>query len=318
MRLCRDYLWCCFASAVCLLALTLCLPEQASARDWVEVTSPHFRVITDQRSRDARRVALDLERMRQLYVQGLPRAVTDPFRPVVAVVVEDGDDLASWLPQFAEGLRPGGVFSSRPYSHSMVIRLDAGQQVIYASYLHLLIRLNTGILPLWLSQGLASFYANTEFVGSKAKFGQPNINDLRYLNGRSLIPLEDVLSEDDAYATDDSHDVRVFYAQAWALTHYLMLGNQTLATNGALQAYIDLVQDNVDSVEAFEQAVGPLETLREELRVYMRRLQFSYLTLELTENLDDDTFETRDLPAHEVLAERALLISSTILSALIR
>ncbi len=48
---------------VWLLLALVSWPGEARADDWVEVTSPHFRVVTDQGTRNARRVANDLEQI---------------------------------------------------------------------------------------------------------------------------------------------------------------------------------------------------------------------------------------------------------------
>ncbi len=284
----------------------------ASADDWVEVKSPHFRVISDQGGRNAKRVALDLERIHRLYETVLPDAVSDPSQPVLAVVVEDGDGLVEWLPQYDAGQRPGGVFLSRRSGHYMVIRLDVGREIVYHEYLHLLTRLNVGKIPIWLNEGFAEFYSATEFVGSKARFGGINQDAISYLNRRSLIPFEELVGRV-TNPHDDGNwiDIRVFYAQAWALTHYLMLGNEELASAGAIGRYMNLVQQGADQVEAFVEVVGPLDEVREDLRRYLRRLRLSVFEQELGDDLNDDGFVERDLPPHEMLAEQAVVLAGS-------
>ncbi len=257
-------------------------------------------------------MALDLERIHRLYETVLPDAVSDPSQPVLAVVVEDGDGLVEWLPQYDAGQRSGGVFLSRRSGHYMVIRLDVGREIVYHEYLHLLTRLNVGKIPIWLNEGFAEFYSATEFVGSKARFGGINQDAISYLNRRSLIPFEELVGRV-TNPHDDGNwiDIRVFYAQAWALTHHLMLGNEELASAGAVGRYMNLVQQGADQVEAFVEVVGPLDEVREDLRRYLRRLRLSVFEQELGDDLDDDGFVERDLPPHEMLAEQAVVLAGS-------
>ena len=231
---------CRWAATLCLALVMAASATNATANSWVEVTGPHFRVVSNQKVRHARRVVKDLEQMRQLYVEGLHRTVSDPFRPVTVVLVNGGNDLASWLPQFSDGPRPGGAFFTGPFAHYMIVRLDDGRQTVYHEYLHLMTALNVGHIPGWLSEGLAEFYANTEFVGSAAKFGQPNKKNLAYLRGRRRLPLAELLGRsDNPHATGDPEIVRMFYALSWALTHYLLLGRDELVPGSAVSAYCE-------------------------------------------------------------------------------
>ena len=286
-------------------------PTVASADDWVEVTSPHFRVITDQADWQARRVALDLERIHALYEQVLPDAVSDPYHRVTAVLLEDAGDLLEWLPRYEDRERPGGLFTTLPSGHYLLIRLDGGGRgTVYHEYLHLLTRMNMGRLPPWLSEGLAEFYSQVDFVGATAKFGRVDRDALRYLNRRSLIPLEELVGRGANPHEDGNYvDVRVFYAQAWALTHYLMLGNEELSAAGVVPRYMERMEQGDDPMEAFVELVGPLDAVREDLRRYLRNLLFRMFEVDLAEEIDDDDFVERDLPEAQAVAERAMVLA---------
>jgi len=139
-----------------LALLQATIPTTATAGDWVEVVSPNFRVVNDRGERTARRVAVDLERIRRLLQNALPEATADPLRPVLVVAVRGEDDLVELLPQFEDTVRPSGVFIQGAFQHHIVLRVEAGRETIYHEYFHLLTGLNTGRLPPGWSKGSRS------------------------------------------------------------------------------------------------------------------------------------------------------------------
>ena len=162
-------------------------PSPAAARDWIEVRSPNFQVFSDRGERTARRVASELERIRQLLQGVLPGATADPLRPVVVIAVRGEDDFVELFPQYADGPRPAGVFSSGGFRHHIVLRVEAGRETIYHEYFHLLTRLNAGRLPSWLVEGLAVVYETTEIKGRTARVGIPGEANLQFFFRRSLV-----------------------------------------------------------------------------------------------------------------------------------
>ena len=287
-----------------LTVLAALAPGLAAAQNWTEVVSPRFTVLTPEGEAIARNVAVDLERVHAFFAQTLPDGVDDPLRPVTVFVVEDGDDLADLIPRYTDGPRPGGIFRAGPFKNHIVLRLDAGRQTVYHEYFHLLTRLTlAGRLPLWLREGMAEFYSNADIDGDRASYGRPDPDAVRYLRDRR-VALRDLL----ALTTnphDGAGDVGAFYAQSWALTHFLMLGNEELVRQRALESYVALVQQGVDQVEAFTQAVGDLEQMDTELADYVRRLVFGQLERPFDDPVEETSFVARELSPAEALARRA-------------
>lgn len=297
------------ASCSLILAGLVGTPASASADDWIEVTSPHFRVLSSQGTRTARRTALELERIRELMRAALPGVVTDPLRPVVVFAVKGADELTDLLPVFKDGQTPAGVFRSGQFTHHIVIRVEAGHEAVYHEYFHLLTRLSARHLPLWLVEGLAEFHSHVDFSGRTVKVGQPDTDALAYLRRRSLVPLREFLAQAENPHFGDPNDLRVFYAQAWALTHLLIIGHEdpTIGQQ-ALTRYIGLSEEGADSVEAFEQAVGNIDEFDRHLREYIRQITFRQFLVEPTTDIDDQRFDIRELSSAEALVARATVL----------
>src|SRR5437870_1074966 len=154
----------------CLLGV-LAWPAAGADRTWVEVTGPHFTVISNAGEKQARRVAEQFEQIRAVLGSGLKLRV-DPGKPFIILALKDSDSFKALLPQFWETknhAHPAGVFHSGIEKHYVTLRLDVngtGDQdnpyhVVYHEYVHMLIGLSYRSLPLWLNEGLAEFYGNT-------------------------------------------------------------------------------------------------------------------------------------------------------------
>src|SRR5437763_15382888 len=78
---------------LCLLALFLCCVPvlgasgQHAPAQWIDIRSPHFRVLTDAREKQGRNLALQLEQMRavfsQLFLDG--KEAQSPFVQIIAM-----------------------------------------------------------------------------------------------------------------------------------------------------------------------------------------------------------------------------------------
>src|SRR5205085_9547347 len=97
---------------------------------------------------------------------------------------------------------------------------------IYHEYVHSLLHMNSRWLPVWLDEGLAEFYGNTRFDKTKIYVGNPTPSASVLLQ-KPLIPLEKLLDVDQASPSyHDEDKVHIFYAESWAMIHFLMLAPQ--------------------------------------------------------------------------------------------
>ncbi|PQO42496.1 DUF1570 domain-containing protein [Blastopirellula marina] len=78
--------------------------------------------------------------------------------------------------------------------------------------------------PMWLSEGIAEYYAPTEFGRRMRWKGAGDINDMRMFELESYLKARDANQADGAMVDDTIGASRLTstgYASAWALTHYL-------------------------------------------------------------------------------------------------
>jgi hypothetical protein len=72
-----------------LLLLTALPATAATPPQWFEVRSPHFVVITDSNEKQARKLAGQFERMRDLFRTVLPAAGGDASLPITVMALKD-------------------------------------------------------------------------------------------------------------------------------------------------------------------------------------------------------------------------------------
>src|ERR1039458_6480444 len=175
---------------------------------------------------------------------------------------------------------------------------------------HLLNRKALAWLPLWLNEGLAEFFENTMIHDKNAQVGQSNKYQLQYLPHR-LLPLTTLFKVDASspYYSED-HKGSVFYAESWALTHYLEITDFEAHTH-RLSDYIELVNRNHDPVASAQQAFGDLNQLEKALESYVAQLRFKCLNLVTTTEVDESAFQVRAVTPSQANAMRADFMAFT-------
>ena len=282
------------------------------------MTSPNFTISSNAGAEQARRVALEFEVIRGVFQAALPSATSDPNRPLVILAVADEDALEALFPQLQDlgGRSPAGIYRAGPLRHHIVLRTDISgrerYQVVYHEYFHLVTSLTSGRLPIWLMEGLAEVYSNTVVRGSTAAVGDHRRDYLNFLTTQRMLPLEELVSAEIDPHGGDAFETMLFYAQSWALTHYLLLGDESGAGQQMVLDYIEKVQQGMNARDAFVGVFGELDDVERELSRYVRRSGFYGMRLDAPLRIDDEVFVVRELGVEEVLSIRAgVLVQGT-------
>ena len=303
-----------------LAALLLCT-TLTSARDknenWLQITSPHFVVITNSSEKQGRRIADQFERMRSLFQVLFPRIQMDASgAPVIVVAVKDEKDMRALEPAeyLAKGsLTLGGLFLSSPDKNYVLMREDASGEhpyaVIYHEYTHFLQRKAAEWMPLWMNEGLAEFFQNTDIEQKDALLGKPDAEDIRWLRQNRLLALPTLFSVDEKSPYyHEEHKGSIFYAESWAMIHMIETSDYEQKTH-RLDDYAKLLIQRVDPVTAAGQAFGDLRKLQAALEAYVQRSSFGYFKKTTTIEVDDSTFKMQPLSSSQADAVRADLLA---------
>ena len=298
--------------AVLLFLFFVCLPVHGDTPPrWLEVKSPHFLVITDGGEAQARHVSVQFERMHALFAKLLPGSHGDPASQVVVLAFRNRKGFEAVEPAIylqKHSLELAGFFLSRENKSFILLRLDtAGEHpygTVYHEYTHYMMR-HASALPLWFNEGLAEFYQNTEMDATTARTGEPSVDDVLFLRQQKLIPLSTLLAIDhNSPYYHEEEKGSIFYAEAWALTHYLMIEDRSRGTN-LLQGYASRVLAGEDSVAAAEHTFGPLKVLQAALEQYVERGTYMMLKTPLPNSIREADFDVQPLATADADAVRA-------------
>jgi len=295
------------------LGLLVSLASQATATEsWLQVTTPHSLVVSDSSESDARRVARQFERMRSTFQQIFPNANLDTPTPIVVLAVEDKTNLQALLPSAYLGkgkLALAGLFVRVPEKTYILVNPNSPgvhpYAAVYHEYTHFILTRTGEWMPLWLSEGLAEYYQNTEIYDDEVRVGKVDPFTVEFLQRNPLLPLPTLLAIDvhsPYYHEEDKGST--FYAESCALAHYLKTKDDRDHTHH-VQDYLDLMHKGLETVSAASQAFGNRDQLQTELQKYVATGEDGYSRLSSPVQLDDSAFSVRNLTRLQVDAMRA-------------
>ena len=276
------------ASLGSLLAQSPGGADQKLSRDWRRLSVPGLTVLGNTRASDLRKTAEEIARFRLAMRSLLPALRTDPPAPVVAVVFRDDNAMTPFKPR--DRGKPidnvAAYFTPLPDVNYIVMsigRREFTYRVIFHEYTHLLVHQNIRQLPLWLDEGLAEVYST--FDGSERDgrliVGRPIPEHVSLLGGLGTIMPLDKFIDPNALANlyRDHQATSHFYAQSWALTHYLLLGDN-MAHRPQLASFVAGVQTGEHPDAAFRRVFGnDLGPLERALRQYVNLMQLPAIQL---------------------------------------
>lgn len=297
-----------FALLVTLLSLSI-NTARAADKPWVEVRSPHYRVLTNGSPGDARHVAHEFEQMRYVFTRLNPGFRLDSGSPMLIFAVRDENTAKSLEPAVwkRKGVKPIGTFGHGWEKQYVMVRLDATglnvHSVVYHEYTHSILHMNAHWLPTWLDEGMAEFYGYTRFQKDKIYIGAPTERSLQLR--RAPVPVETMIgvTPNSPYYHDEDK-VDLFYTEAWAMVHYLTFG-PAMGNGARLNQYFGLIQQGIPQKKAFPQVFGSFAEVDKSLDQYIRSFAFKAVVLKDPPQIEEKDFTTRTLSMAQTDAELA-------------
>jgi tetratricopeptide (TPR) repeat protein len=293
-------------SLIISLGILLCLATSSAvqAKDtWTSVRSKNFLLIGNANEKDIRKVATRLEQFRDVFSRLFTGAKFNSPVPTTVIVFKS---MGSYKP-----FNPGnnaGYFQKGQDVNYITLTTELGAQnpygVIYHEYVHLMVDNTSGNVPAWFNEGLAEYYSSFDIEEDrKAHLGDLIPYHLATLRQEKLLPLSTLFAVDhDSPHYNERGKRGVFYAQSWALVHYLILGN-----NGQrvpqLGKFLGLIKTNVAIDEAFKQAFQmEVAALEKELKKYIEGHTFKMQVATFQRKLEVDN-DLKTAPLTEAEAE---------------
>ena len=295
-----------FASAAVLFVT---LPMAASKHEeWFEAQSPNFVVVCNGGEKKALQTAKVFEQIRAVFRQSIPSVSKRPSPRITVIAVKNDDGMKALLPEYwTKGhMHPAGLFEYGMNLNYAAIELDAPGDnpyaTIYHEYYHSVTMPYFPNLPLWVAEGMAEFYGNTQIEGNEAGMGYAYPDLIEELKTDQFISLDKLFKVDASspYYNEENKS-SIFYAESWALVHYLMVGDK--ATHRQMFSdYLKALDEGATQDEAGTKAFGNLQKLQNNLLTYIHESAFYYIKSALTTKVSDSDIKIRAISDAEAEA----------------
>ena len=288
--------------AVLLAVCATATAKEIWERPWVEVRTEHFILASALSEERSVALAIELENFRSAVdVLTGARTPADTI-PTKIYVLPRAERALGFDGKFVGYFRP----AMRANYAVMIPEGSSSNETLKHEYTHYLIR-NRDLVryPAWIEEGLSEVFSTLRVDGTTLEYGrllQGRVDSLVY---SPWLPFEDVLVARETVSMSRRVGP-VFYAQAWLLVHYLMLGREGADFRRDTGEYLTRLGAREPPLEAFEAAFElEVDSLERELNEYGRK--FGYLRLSMKTPFPAPDLTTREMPVDEVAAQVGLL-----------
>jgi hypothetical protein len=209
--------------SVLLIFLVSCGGKLLAADpQWIKLTTSPFEMYTTNDEKSATAALQIFEQARSFFSEVSVGSTRLAEGPVRIIAFRSEDEYARYR------LSPGAfAYYLRSYSRDYIAMQDIAPAHYAAAiheYTHLALE-HAGLkLPLWMNEGLAEVYSSLDFDRGQVVAGRIPAARLADLHGANWLGLETLLAVDRSSPYYQAPDqMRIFYAQAWALCHMLSL-----------------------------------------------------------------------------------------------
>ena len=266
-------------AALTILLLSVATASLAAVDSWISFRSRNLLVIGNTGEKDLRQVGIRLEQFRQVVSQAFPAVGKDSPVPTTVIVFKDD---VSYGP-FKVSQNNAGFFQpGRDVNYITLSNESRGDQsqinIMFHEYSHLLVNNSFGSSPAWFNEGLAELYSTLQIKSDgHAIIGLPIGRHINTLHTHPFLPLRTLLNIDyKSRYYNEIDKLSIFYAESWALLHFLMLNNRGERADDVVR-FLQLLRDETPMDQAFQKAFGTsIESMEVELRSYIEQEKYKF------------------------------------------
>lgn len=269
----------------CAILLSSASAQVSPKDNWIRIKTPNFTIVSNSSEKDARLVATKLEQFRTTFGAIFPNARLTSSIPTNVIVFKSSGSYRPYKPKRGDGKADewiAGYFQSGEDVNYITLSTDGENGdtfgTIFHEYVHSLLNTTFGKsqVPPWFNEGLAEYYQTFAIQeDQKVELGRLQTGHLQLLQQTKLIPLKDFFAITNySLHRNGNHSRSIFYAQAWALIHYLIQGNGGTKLD-QLGKFLQQVMNNVGPEKAFQAAFGmDYATMEKALDKYVEQRTF--------------------------------------------
>src|SRR3989454_527444 len=194
---------------------------------WIQVRTAHFVLYSNASEKRTLDLGRRLERFRAALSRFNKTFRVDPPVSTFIYVFKDDASLAPYKKRFdGRPVELSGLFVGRIDGYYIILngeRHAEPLQVIFHEYTHHFLENNLHRVPAWFNEGLAECYSTFRADDRTASIGMTQTDHVLFLRDHALLPLRELFAVTTSSPDYNEGERRgVFYAESWALMHYLM------------------------------------------------------------------------------------------------
>lgn len=274
---------------------------------WLRVETPNFTLIGNVSERQIVEAGDRIERFREVLTRTTKGLSNRSPLPTTIYLFRNTASYEPYkLGRNGKPMSVSGYFA--PSEHGNYVTMDASGAttpwpVIFHEYIHYVIDNNIPEAPVWVNEGLAEFYSTLHAPGgqTRAEIGRPIAEHVLELRRAELLPL-DRLFAIDTRSPEYNESLRqgTFYAQCWAITHWLIVGDDD--RRARFMEFLERVRRGEEPLGAFRTAVGiDAAALEKEIRKYARSDAFGIFWFKFDEAFAERTYQATPISRAEAL-----------------
>lgn len=270
-----------------LLTLFLCSFEISAKDNWIRVNSKNFHLIGNADEKDIRKVATKLEQFRETFRKLFSTASFDSAIPTNVIVFKSGSAYKPFKPKRADGKIDdfvAGYFMPGKDVNYITLSTEGEDAdtfgTIFHEYVHFMVEMNFGKseIPPWFNEGLAEYYQTFAIEkDQEVKLGIFQQGHINLLGQSKLMPLDTLFNVSNYQLHQQgNHSRSIFYAQSWALIHYL-IQNPVAERRAGLDKFLNYLIKGVAPAEAFQKSFQmTYAEMENELKKYVVKASYQY------------------------------------------
>jgi tetratricopeptide (TPR) repeat protein len=299
--------------------LLFCLPAASADAKWRTLKTPRYSIVSQLGDNATIAWASDFDQFIDS-IGGLLDIRISQLPPLTVVLMAHDKDFDAYKPPRPNGTTAKSIagFFYRTDSWGVIGLADRydeqTRRTIYHECVHWLMSTDPYPQPRWFSEGMAEMFSTFAVRFNKVEWGHLIEGHLAVLHGYGLMPMKDLLAQDSSIFDRDDH-TGVYYAQSWALLHYIMLGGPPEARANLAKYMMAYRTKSAD--ESFKASFGGDYTaLQRAVRDHIDQTRFAFTsTPRRNSPLQGAISDASPVQVESALGRLALVSADTTLSA---
>ena len=278
---------------------------------WRHYRSSHFELLSHNSDARSLQLLRNLEMLHAVFFDALHLEQRRPLDVLVYFFGSDREFRVFAPPAMKSNKRLAGYYLPRADHAVIVVPPDGdtaeARRTIFHEYTHHLTFISGESPALWYAEGIAELLSTVTETSKGLVLGTPIPGHVGCLQNEKFLPLNVLFNvrHNSAIYNEGGSRTGIFYAESWALMHYLYFGHSGLPMNGVDSFFHYTLQESETGDpekrrESFENSFGlNYAVMEQRLRSYVEDGRYSVAQLPLPKRDSVESYAVRPVSLGE-------------------